>query len=187
MKKIIFLDIDGVLATPKSVEGVGGMWQIEDEKQDILEELLKDTGADIVLSSSWRRHTLEDTKIHMTQEGFRFSDKIIGVTIRAYHFIQKGFPMSMPRGVEIQHWIDNYIHRQNNQGSFERKKLGVDYTYVILDDDSDMLYTQAPYFIQTNPEEGLTQFDKMWATMILNGRHKAVETKEFKTYNYKKE
>ena len=54
MEKYIFLDIDGVLATPKSIEGVGGEWRIEDEKQELLKHIIDSTGAKIVLSSSWR-------------------------------------------------------------------------------------------------------------------------------------
>jgi DNA modification methylase len=52
--------------------------------------ILKKTNAKIVLSSSWRKNTLEDTIKYMEKRGFRFCDKIVGVTIRAYHYIEKG-------------------------------------------------------------------------------------------------
>ena len=35
-------------------------------------------------------------------------------------------------------------------------KLGVDFSYVILDDESDMLYEQSKYFICCDSMEGLT-------------------------------
>ena len=48
------------------------------------------------------------------------------------------------------------------------KKLGVDYQYVILDDDSDMLYTQRFNFIQTDSEIGLMMWEATKAVEILN-------------------
>ena len=98
MEKYIFLDIDGVIATPESVNH--GMWGLADSKQQLLGKILKETGASIVLSSSWRKSTVEETKEYMTEHGFLFSDKIIGVTIRAYHYV-KNIHLSIPRGVEI--------------------------------------------------------------------------------------
>lgn len=169
MEKYIFLDIDGVLATPKSIEGMGGEWKIEDEKQKLLKHIIYSTGANIVLSSSWRKWDLESTIEFMKQEGFWFYDLIVGVTIRAYQYIDrtKKIHLSIPRGVEIQQWIDTNIHSDNGK-NFERKKLGVDYQYVILDDDSDMLYTQRNNFIHTNSNDGLTKNECMKAIEILN-------------------
>jgi hypothetical protein len=169
MDKYIFLDIDGVLATPKSIEGVGGEWKIEDEKQELLKQIIKLTGAKIVLSSSWRKWDLESTIEFMKQEGFWFSDLIVGVTIRAYQYIDrtKKIHLSIPRGVEIQQWIDTNIHSDNGK-NWERKTKGEDYQYVILDDDSDMLYTQRKNFVHTNSNSGLTDDNCLDAIRILN-------------------
>ena len=169
--RFIFLDIDGVIATPKTVEH--GMWGLTPEKQDLLGMIIEKTGAKIVLSSSWRKHTLESTIEHMKEHGFRFCDEIIGITIRAYHYIEKGIHLSIPRGVEIKQWLDThaiypwYAYPEykekyeilNEDGSFKKmrsNKLGTDFTYVILDDDSDMLYEQSKYFICCDSMEGLT-------------------------------
>jgi hypothetical protein len=167
MKKIIFLDIDGVLATPDYLKD--GEWALNPKKQELLGEILNKTNAEIVLSSSWRLHTLEDTKDYMQQEGFLYVDKIIGVTIRAYQYIDKStkIHLSIPRGVEIQQWIDTHIHSDNGK-NFSRKKIGVDYQYVILDDDSDMLYVQRNHFIQTNSTTGLMHNNVIRAVAILN-------------------
>lgn len=169
MEKYIFLDIDGVLATPKSIEGIGGEWKIEDEKQDLLEYIIDSTDAKIVLSSSWRKWDLEQTKEFMTQEGFRFSDLIIGVTIRAYQYIDRTekIHLSIPRGVEIQQWIDTNIHSDNGK-NWNRKEIGIDYQYVILDDDSDMLYTQRNNFVHTCSVLGLTRRNCADAVRVLN-------------------
>jgi hypothetical protein len=172
MEKYIFLDIDGVLATPKSIEGVGGEWKIEDEKQELLKHIIDSTGAKIVLSSSWRKWDLETTIEFMKQEGFWFYDLIIGVTIRAYQYIDrtKKIHLSIPRGVEIYQWIDTNIHSDNGK-NWERKKLGLDYQYVILDDDCDMLYVQRNNFVNTNSTLGLTKDESNKAIEILNKKY----------------
>jgi hypothetical protein len=167
MKKIIFLDIDGVLATPDYLKD--GNWALNPKKQELLSEILNQTGAKIVLSSSWRLHTIKETKAYMKEQGFLFVDDIIGITIRAYHYIDRSskIHLSIPRGVEIQQWIDTHIHSENGK-NWQKKKLGVDYQYVILDDDSDMLFTQSNNFIQTDSNFGLT-LGKMYAAIqILN-------------------
>ena len=167
MEKIIFLDIDGVLAVPSCLKD--GMWALSDEKQKLLGKILDQTGAKIVLSSSWRYATLERTKEHMESEGFLFKDKLIGVTIRAYHYLETGskIHLSIPRGVEIKQWIDTHIHSDNGK-NWERKKVGKDFTYIILDDDRDMLLEQKAHFLKTNSEIGLTDDTVERAVAILN-------------------
>lgn len=169
MDKYIFLDIDGVLATPKSIEGVGGEWKIEDEKQELLKHIIDSTGAKIVLSSSWRKWDLDTTKEFMKEEGFWFSDLIVGVTIRSYQYLDrtKKIHLSIPRGVEIKQWIDTHIH-SNNGKDWDYKSVGKDYQYVILDDEVDMLYTQRNNFIHTSSNLGLTLQDSKDAIRILN-------------------
>lgn len=167
MEKIIFLDIDGVLATPEYLKD--GLWALNPEKQKLLGEILAQTDAKIVLSSSWRYATLEKTKEHMKAEGFLFNDKLIGVTIRAYQWLERGtgIHLSIPRGVEIKQWVDTHIHSDNGK-NWERKKLGKDFTYVILDDDCDMLLEHKDNFIRVNSEIGLTNDDVRGAVEILN-------------------
>ena len=168
MDKYIFLDIDGVLATPKSIEGVGGEWKIEDEKQELLKHIIDSTGAKIVLSSSWRKWDLETTIEFMKEKGFWFSDLIIGVTIRAYQYLDrtKKIHLSIPRGVEIKQWIDANIHSDNGK-NYNRKRLGVDYKYLILDDENDMLLEHKDYFVKTHPTKGLTSEDVKKGNRIL--------------------
>lgn len=167
MIKIIFLDIDGVLATPEYLKD--GLWALHPEKQKLLGKLLINTDAKIVLSSSWRLSTLEETKKHMQAEGFLFIFKIIGVTIRAYQYLERGtgVHLSIPRGVEIKQWIDTNIHSDNGK-NWNRKKLGIDFTYVILDDESDMLLEHKDNFVKTKGEIGLTEDDVNMAIEILN-------------------
>ncbi len=166
MRKIIFLDIDGVLATPACIDE-SGTWTFTNSCQDNLEFLLKETGAEIVISSSWRMHSLEATVTHFKDKGFRFCDKITGITIRAYHYIEKGIHLSIPRGVEIKQWLDYNLHSKGGH-DFHRLKPGTDFSYVILDDDSDFLLEQGPYFVRCNPTDGLDLSAMNKAISILN-------------------
>lgn len=185
MIKIIFLDIDGVIATPKTV--IEGTWGLTEECQDRLEAILKATNAKIVLSSSWRYPSVLETQRYMFKNGFRFSDEIIGVTIRAYKYIdkQQSIHLSIPRGVEIKQWIDTHlrmpwyanpdlsdkykIYKENGEfKSMDMQQLYKHYNYVILDDDDDMLLEQKDHFINTDGMIGLTDLDVSNAIKILN-------------------
>ncbi len=168
MDKYLFLDIDGVIAVESELDE-SGMWALSLKKQMLLGEIIDKTGCIIVLSSSWRFNTLEKTQSHMTENGFLFTDKLIGITIRAYQWLEKGtkIHLSIPRGVEIKQWMDTHIHSDNGK-NWNKKKLGVDYTYVILDDDSDMLLEHKDNFIQTDSTYGLSENDVKKAISILN-------------------
>lgn len=171
MKKIIFLDIDGVLATPEYLKD--GQWALNPEKQKMLGRILDETDAEIVLSSSWRHNSLEKTKEYMEEEGFLFVDKLVGVTIRAYQYMERetGIHLSIPRGVEIKQWIDTNIHSDNGK-NWKRLIVNKDYTYVILDDDSDMLMEHQNNFVRTKSDIGLTEEDVQKAISILNNKAK---------------
>ncbi len=81
-RKIIFLDFDGVITTYKS------RWKLDKEKLDIFGTLLEKTGAEIVISSSWRKHDIESTIKFITEPSrfvpfpFPYCNKVIGVTSR---------------------------------------------------------------------------------------------------------
>lgn len=171
MKKIIFLDIDGVIATPQSIDE-SGLWTFTKDCLDLLGVILKETGAKIVISSSWRLHNVEETKEHFAEHNFPFCDDIIGVTIRAYHYIVSGEDskrphLSIPRGVEIKQWLDTNIYSDNGK-DWNMKMPGVDFTYVILDDDTDMLLEQKDYYLRTKSRIGLTEEIAKKAIQILN-------------------
>ena len=170
MEKIMFLDIDGVIATNESV--VGGQWALVNARQVQLRKIIDATGCKIVLSSSWRKWDLETTRQFMKEEGFWFWDLIIGITIRAYQYLDrtKKIHLSIPRGVEIKQWIDANIDSQNGK-NYNRKKLGKDYQYVIIDDDTDMLYEHRNNFVNTKTHKGLTAKDAEKEILILNNQY----------------
>jgi hypothetical protein len=53
-------------------------------------------------------------------------------------------------------------------GWLSYKEIGVDFNYVILDDDSDMLLEQAEHFVKTDTLLGLSEDDVERAIKILN-------------------
>lgn len=117
----------------------------------------------------WRHNDLKTTIEYMSEKGFLFCDKLIGVTKRLYKYIdrEQKIHLSIPRGLEIDQWIDTNIH-SNNGKDWNRKEIGKDFTYVILDDDADMLLEQKDYFIHTNGMIGLTEIEATRAVAILN-------------------
>lgn len=167
MDKYIFLDIDGVLATGENL-GEDGCWTFTPRCIDNLNKILSVTDAKIVLSSSWRKWSLEDTIKDLKAKGFPFCGHLVGITIRAYQYLDrtKKIHLSIPRGVEIDQWIDTNIH-SNNGKDWNRKKLGVDYNYIILDDDYDMLLEQKDNFIHITDNLGLSDIHVQQAINIL--------------------
>lgn len=158
MKKIIFLDFDGVITTMAS------RYKLDRYKCNLLQQIIDRTDAKIVVSSSWREGSaeemiaeLKDAPAFLKPFVPSWVDDIVGVTIRAYNYIKKGVHLGIPRGVEIKQWIDTNIQRHE------------DFQYVILDDDSDMLLEHADHFIHTDGYLGLSQEDAVRAICILNG------------------
>lgn len=137
MRKIIFLDIDGVLNSKetlgRSVRGQG-VEGIDPYLTIILDRIVQATGAEVVLSSTWR-HGEKSRK-----EIFDKVVKFIDITPVCCTRI---------RGAEIHSWLSN------NVKGFNSTYKG-DFKIAILDDDSDMLMWQKDHFFQTSFEEGLT-------------------------------
>lgn len=180
--KIIFLDIDGCVNIPKNF--------YESFDLDCLENLrriIKETGAKIVVSSSWRAGCMELTKESLAKGGFPddLMNEIVGETIRGYHYTVDGSSLKVVRGNEIGTWVDRNLkypwhenpkmkkdyETRNEDGSFKKMKsneVGKDYAYVILDDDTDFLLCQQHSFINCDEIEGLTSEDADKAIKILN-------------------
>lgn len=131
MRKIIFLDIDGVMNSVNErklhPEDFGKMYGIDPKPVAILNDLVKKTGAEIVLSSTWRLD--DDYKEVMAKAGINVIDRT-------------PYLVGEIRGEEIDQWL-------------EEKGKDVD-VYAIIDDDSDMLPFQ-PHFKTSGFEWGLTQ------------------------------
>ena len=114
--KVIFLDIDGVLNCQSSQSSCHGMMGIDDDKVKRLKEIVKATGAKIVLISSWKA---DWQKLLKEQQGAmaNYLDKKLkrqGLVI-----MDKTEDTSVDRGQGILDWLDG-------------KKIE---SFVILDDE----------------------------------------------------
>lgn len=153
--KIIFLDIDGVLNcqsmhTDKDDTIIGTMkGKISKRCLDSLNSLVEETGAKIVLSSTWRSDN--DCEQYLYDIGLKA--EIIGKTPHLGKYSL--------RGNEIRAWmIDNY----DIIGKYEHEF----HSYIILDDDSDMLLWQKDNFFHCDSYSGLTTNIAYKAKRFLN-------------------
>ena len=135
-------------------------YEIDPKCVENLEKILDRTGAKLIITSSWRKNTTEETIEYFKKEGFPLTQFIEGVTIRGYKYVKDG--LYVPRGIEIDHFLKTNIEFG--------KILGKDYQYVILDDDRDMLLKQKDNFIHTDTYKGLTSEDAEKAIKILNNK-----------------
>ena len=163
-KKIIFLDIDGVMASiPYLCTGKG---YVDPSKCKLLNQL-EDIGAEVVISSSWGNDN------GRTEETLRKC----GLTLPIIGYTQHYYEEWLCRGNEIEKWLrDNFGGMCTKYGCdddgepYYRKHYDdtdIDYEYVIFDDDSDFLLGQKDNFIQTNQQTGLTQRNINKAIKIL--------------------
>jgi HAD domain in Swiss Army Knife RNA repair proteins len=169
MNKIIFLDIDGVLNPQHYMNCLHKIWKASfseiksqddfgdlffEHNCDALQMIVDATGADIVISSTWRLAggiKMKELWMHRKLAG-----KIIGITPTEVQVVESGkaeFYDAVCRGMEIAHWIDTNNFKGN---------------YVIIDDTEDMLKLQEPFFVKTNSWVGLTYKDAKKAIDILN-------------------
>lgn len=157
--KVIFLDMDGVMVTPRACIAVGDKGiasYLDPIAVSMINSLCDDSGAKIVISSSWRgwmdvsamRAILGAAGIN--QEHF-FHDSTNKKD--AGFFTPKVTTLGTTRGHQISDWISDY-------------HLGLE-TYLILDDDSDMLPEQKKHFVKTDVYNGITHQNFIDARQIL--------------------
>ncbi len=180
--KIIFLDVDGVINTERT-----RCVKFDVECMNFLSDIIKKTNAKIVVSSSWRDSDADRMKQNFLEHGFteELWEEIIDITIRGYQHVIKGSKLPLVRGNEIKAYVDTQLKYpwianpemkelyeiKNPDGSFKIMKSNVnkkDYSYVILDDDTDFLLEQKDSFINTHASIGLNKEDADKAIKILN-------------------
>ena len=134
--KVIFLDIDGVLNTNSDRE-------ISNDKLKLLSELVSKTGAEVVLSSSWR-NWWNNPKINIpgsfiTRWKKQFLDNNISITLTT--------ELECPKNLSIEKFIIQHDVKR----------------YVVLDDEP----IDISNLVQTNVDVGLTQIDCQKAVHLL--------------------
>lgn len=170
--KFVFLDIDGVLNNDEVLasnrllkhqafmnDDRVGMYRamIGDELLQRLKRLLDATGAEVVLSSSWRSQRPDASPMLAIKQALAE----IGYTLRD---ITPEGGSGCVRGNEIRMWLQEYCSSLYTLGD---KHFPPDPPYVILDDDSDMLLWQKDHFVHTDTRIGLTEYDVNKAINIL--------------------
>lgn len=144
--KVIFLDIDGVLnLRRRERDRYGSLFH----KQfvDNLDRIIKETDAKIVISSTWRSSGL-DVMQKMWRDR-KLPGEVIDITGRL-SFAKQGYG-SAPRGCEIDMWLsDQGFQRINwcDETQIKYLEMSKVKNYIILDDDSDMLYNQREHFVR---------------------------------------
>lgn len=150
-RKIIFLDIDGVLVNRASLQRrSGGQAEADGSCIDALNQILFETGALIVVSSTWRIYGFN--KISSVFEAWKVAAPVWSLTpdlTRKKGYLYDG----VERGDEIQKWIDDHKDLVGN--------------YVIIDDDTDMKHL-THRLVKTQFETGLTMKDAARAISMLN-------------------
>lgn len=134
--KVIFLDIDGVLNTNSDRE-------ISDDKLKLLSELVSKTGADVVLSSSWRygwnqpKLNQPGTRIYRLKQLLKDNGIVIKDTIG----------LDLTKHIQIKNYLNTNMIS----------------SYIVLDDEP----IDIANLVQTNGDVGLTQFDCQKAYQLL--------------------
>lgn len=183
--RLIFLDIDGVLNCEnayrsgecKYVEWINHRGDKDNHQtfcswsKKWLNKLIDETDAKIVISSSWRHSGIEHMKSVWEHE--KMSGEIIGITP---NFRWKAEGYTPPRGCEIDWYLSevlgfNHINWDESIQKEYMEKSGVE-NYIIIDDDSDMLYGQRNHFVHVLPsprnKDGFTEIHYKQALMMLN-------------------
>jgi len=146
--RLIFLDFDGVLNSQLwyvRTKGSRGRDDLDRDAIGFLNNLIAETGAKVVVSSTWRLgRSVEELQEILDRNGFK--GEVVGKT-KDLRYGPDGD--CVLRGNEILCWMKD-----------NPEILGVAYwdynDYVILDDDSDMLYWQKDNYIHVDPYVGLT-------------------------------
>jgi hypothetical protein len=164
-RKIIFLDIDGVLNTkwwytqmdrntPRDKYG----YAFDPKAVANLRRVVDETGAGIVISSSWKCMGLSQMEDMWDERNL--PGKVVGITPNSVsdELLVDTDIDSMElfhiRGEEIKEWLTKHGKHVSH--------------YVIIDDMDNMLPEQQSHFVQTNPEVGITEDDANKAIVILN-------------------
>lgn len=136
--KVIFLDIDGVLNVDLVERDEYGRL-FHTHFVENLSRIVRETDAKIVISSAWRMSGLDVMREMWQKRGL--AGEVIGITPYITTHELKELEEStgsdwLARGWEIAEWL-----------KLTKDEIQVD-KYVILDDDTDMLDSQLPYYLQ---------------------------------------
>ena len=165
MQRIIFLDFDGVLNTAGNIARLRAEskplsdefgYLFDAEAVANLQAVIAQTGAGIVISSSWKFEGL--ARMRQLWQARRLPGQLLDIT-PDYLSCVGGIDPSKP---------DTFVGKGNEIRAWLERHAAMDCRYVIFDDMPDVLASQRPNFIQINDECGITAADAQRAIEILN-------------------
>lgn len=143
-RALIFLDFDGVL---NRGAGLPVASALERRQVQLLNELVRLSGASIVLSTAWRiGRSVAELRDILTESGFRYGNRVIGMT---------PYYSNLIRGEEIAAW---------------RKSAGMCRVPFVILDDLEQMGELEPYLVRTDPDRGLERADVILALSILRAQ-----------------
>ena len=140
--KVIFLDVDGVL---NSAQDGYSIRLRTDSHLKLLQRIIKETGAKIVLSSSWRI-------------GFTPASRNLLARFKEYGLELMDCTPELPascRGDEIRQWLTDNVYNYDIEN------------FVILDDEADMAEFTDKNLVQTDTNIGLQKQDAVECIKML--------------------
>ena len=157
--KIIFLDIDGVLNNTSTQKMFEEYYFVEDEKMELLKQLVVRTGAKLVLSSTWREGWYARERMENPSKSFQSAIRLFEALekkLSEYDLELLSYTEDFgTRGEEIDLWLKSW------------KGESIE-SFVILDDMyPEDLQLHQEYLVQTTESFGLTQEDVEEAVNML--------------------
>ncbi len=164
--KVIFLDVDGVLNCNSTKQRIPyyDYLGIEDRFVELLADLVKNTKARIVLSSSWRDGWIPDKYGDQETHGIYLDYKLAQYKLEIYDYtpVLNGWC----RGMEIKEWLEKHDDVTD---------------YVIIDDEyfpDFKKYKVGAHVIRTSTKTGLTEKHIKRAEKVLCGEDYMTEAEE---------
>lgn len=147
---MIFLDIDGVVVTTDSLK-TGGPKCADARCVNELNRIVEAADAEIVISSSWRlTHSTDFIRDVLCGAGFRWPDRIIGVTEHMHYRRERGAVIGRAeRSDEIRAWLTTNPRER----------------FVVIDDEWE---AEIPgHFVRTPSDRGLGAGEALAALEVL--------------------
>ena len=114
--KVVFLDIDGVLNNTSTEETFEDYYFVEDEKVELLKQLVTRTNAKLVLSSTWREGWYARERIENPSKSFQSAIRLFEALekkLSEYDLELLSYTEDFgTRGEEIDLWLKNWKGEQ---------------------------------------------------------------------------
>lgn len=142
---VLFLDIDGVILSGEELWASRNHRYLPEAKISLLNLVCMATGCNVVISSTWRLHA--ETPMLLRAAG------LVGKIHKDWRTTSSSIDGDHRRGRQIEAWLSRHPRVER---------------YAILDDDSDMLESQRPFFVKPRFAVGMQRAHAEHLIAILN-------------------